>query len=473
MEPKVLAGDAPASSGRPGKVRWLPAVLLTVAVLAVLLALGSTMSAQSVTPASPMADPWATQFCLTYGMACATGDFDGDGDDDIIAFNRTVNTTSPVVTSAGDVWVMRSNGTSFEGPERWRTGFAVNGSEIPKVGDFNGDGKDDIIVFVRGDSGDAFVSLSNGYGFVPLPGNNPWITGFCKASEICDVGDFNGDGQEDIARFTRNVYITNLEDPNWGKVYVALSNGTQFSAISYSWIQHFCMGPLDALTYPEVCGTGDFDGDGLDDVIAFSKDGGTVWVALNSGALDFDASSRWSPSNKAFCYGNEVCGVGDFNGDGRDDVITYLRSLYAGKVGWVYVGLSNGADFPSETITRWVPDNDGFCVGNEICGSGATMDGVSGYGQISRTGDFNGDTHDDVVRFLRNTNGTYPGYVYVRLAYGNSFVDYLAPTQTPTPSQTPTSTATATVTNTPTITPTPSNTPTPMTPLIWVPMVSR
>jgi hypothetical protein len=465
MEPKVLANDAPDRTGRSGKLRWLPGLLVTLAVLAVLLVLGSTMSAQSA-PASPMADPWATQFCLTYGMACATGDFNGDGFTDIVAFNRTVNTTTPLVTSAGDVWVMLSNGTSFQGPELWRTSFAKSSGEIPKVGDFNGDHLDDIIVFVRGNAGDAYVSLSTGYNFAPINDNAAWITGFCKSSELCDVGDFDGDGKVDIARFTRNVYVTASDDPNWGKVYVARSSGTSFSAYSYSWIQHFCMGPSidgETLQYTEVCGVGDFNGDGLADVVAFSKIAGAVWVATNSGSLDFNDSSHWSPSDKAFCYGQEVCGVGDFNGDGRDDVITYLRSLYADKIGYVYVSLSNGSRFPKSDINLW---SDYFCTGNEICGSGASMDGVSGYVQVSRSGDFNHDNHDDVVRFTRNTNSSIPGYVYVKLAYGNSFVDYVAPTNTPTPSQTPTATLTPTVTNTPTITPTPSNTPTPMPPLI-------
>jgi hypothetical protein len=468
MEPKVLANDAPAPSGQSRKLSWLPALLLTVAVLAVLLAVGSTLNAQSTTPASPQADPWATEFCRYSGMACAMGDFDGDGDDDIVAFSRTVTTGG----NAGDVYVALSNGTSFATPELWRTGFAVNSSEIPQVGDFNGDGKDDIIVFYRSSAGNAYVALSSGYDF---GASSTWITGFCESQEICAVGDFNGDGLDDIARFTRNVYITDLTNSEWGKVYVALSDGGQFSELTSSWIKHFCMGPPDdqnGLQWPETCGVGDFNGDGFDDVIAINKDYATVWVALNNGASKFSSSAMWSPSDKAFCYGNEVCGVGDFNGDGRDDVITYLRSTASGKVGYVYVGLSNGARFPKSDINLW---SDNFCIGSEVCGSGATMDGISNtsYSQFSRTGDFNGDTHDDVVRFMRSTNTNYPGYVYVKLAYGNGFVDYVAPTQTPTPSQTPTATLTPTATNTPTITPTASNTPTPMPPLIWVPLVFR
>jgi hypothetical protein len=85
------------------------------------------------------------------------------------------------------------------------------------------------------------------------------------------------------------------------------------------------------------------------------------------------------------------------------------------------VALSDGSTFPSSD--RW--DNI-FCIGQEICGSGNYLDGVVvySYSQVARTGDFNGDRRDDVVTFLRSTNlSTKPGWVYVKLAYGNDFVD--------------------------------------------------
>jgi hypothetical protein len=450
MEPKVLANDAPAPSGRSRKLSWLPALLLTVAVLAVLLALSSTLNAQSTTPASPLADPWATEFCRYYGMACATGDFNGDGYEDIIQFSRS----SPTGGNAGDVYVRLSNGSSFGAPELWATNFAAATGQITKVGDFNGDHKDDIIYFVRGDVGAAYVALANesGDGFVwdPITPPGSWVSGFCKSSEICDVGDFNRDGKDDIARFTRNAYITDLGNSEWGKVYVAKSDGTKFTWQDKSWIKHFCMGPtLSGLTWPEACGTGDFNGDGLADIITFSKGTSTylmakVYVALNAGNDTFESATQWNPSDKSFCYGNEICGVGDFNDDGLDDIITYLQSLYSGKSGYVYVGLSNGSRFPKADINLWTEE---FCTGTQQCGSGAKMDTVSTYNQVSRTGDFNKDGNDDVVSFDHNisSGGVYPGYAYVKLASGNSFVDYVEPTQTPTP----------------------------MPPLIWVPLVFR
>ncbi|QRN94374.1 hypothetical protein JRI60_35305 [Archangium violaceum] len=45
------------------------------------------------------------------------------------------------------------------------------GSDMAGVGDFNGDGRDDVITFTRGTTGDVFVSLSDGTRFA----QNSWL----------------------------------------------------------------------------------------------------------------------------------------------------------------------------------------------------------------------------------------------------------------------------------------------------------
>uniref|UniRef100_UPI0029FEE395 VCBS repeat domain-containing M23 family metallopeptidase n=1 Tax=Micromonospora sp. RTGN7 TaxID=3016526 RepID=UPI0029FEE395 len=68
-------------------------------------------------------------------------DFSGDGKDDIVAFNQgTLN----------DVYVATSTGTSFAGTSvKWNDFFGLNGETLT-TGDFNGDGKDDIVAFTHG-----------------------------------------------------------------------------------------------------------------------------------------------------------------------------------------------------------------------------------------------------------------------------------------------------------------------------------
>lgn len=55
---------------------------------------------------------------------------------------------------------------------------------------------------------------------------------------------------------------------------------------------------------------------------------------------EFGASGLW---HDFFCIGAEVCAVGDFNGDGRDDIATFIRDTKGDTgQGDVYVALSVG-----------------------------------------------------------------------------------------------------------------------------------
>jgi hypothetical protein len=393
MEPKVLSSDTCQAKAQSRRLPWLPPILLVLVALVALLAVGGSASAQSG-PEGAESVLWTTNFCYS-GMQCAVGDFNGDGKADIIQFNHAVN-------PAGSVYVALSNGSGFNPPVLWHSSFCVGNSEICKVADFNGDKKDDIITFVRS-SGTVWVALSNGNGFAS---SSIWRNNFCMPNEICDVGDYNGDGKADISTFTRSLYA------DTGLVWVALSNGTTGFGTASVWVKFFCI-------EQEMCGSGDFNGDGKDDVVVFSKNYGPVYVATSTGSK-FNKTSGNTPWRDFFCPGQEVCGVADFNGDDKDDIVTYLRSSYANdpdpaarKIGYVYVALSNGSSFPNSTLRA-----TDFCIGQQTCGSGNYIDtvGVTSYTQVSRTGDYDANRRADLISFLRSTNLTYePGYVYVDL----------------------------------------------------------
>ena len=279
------------------------------------------------------------------------GDFNRDGKDDSIAFTRG---------DTGDVYVSPSDGKRFLGARvAWNNSFSF-GDEIPAVGDFNGDGKDDVATFTRGGAGDVFVALSDGTKFEPAA---LWHNTFCFGNEIPAVGDFNGDGKDDVATFTRG---------GAGDVFVALSDGRSFVGNAILWHNTFCFGE-------EIPAAGDFNGDGKDDIATFTRGGaGDVFVALSNGQEFIGNAILW---HNSFCFGNETPAVGDFNGDGKDDVATFTR----GGAGDVFVALSDGQSFVGNAIL-W---HDSFCFGDEF----------------PVVGDFNGDGADDIATFTRGNSG--------------------------------------------------------------------
>jgi hypothetical protein len=323
-------------------------------------------------------------------------DFNGDGKDDIIAFNR----------DNGDVYVSLSSGKGFQKKgDRWLEGFC-HCTGIPAVGDFNGDGKTDCIKFVRGDkdsninAGDVSVALSNGSSFAAP---RKWIDSFCAEKEnlwagfrIPAVGDFNGDGKYDIAYFIKNTEYGNRQ----GDVYVALSTGSAFSA-PVKWHDSLCLND-------EIPLVGDFDGDGKDDIASFVMDTrhgdpsvGDVYVVLSTGSGFSEKVEKW---HDLFCCEKyEVPLVGDFNMDGKDDIASVTTG--AGGKGKVVVALSKGKQ------------------GRSFGASQKWHDYLCAFGELLAAGDFDGDSIDDIAIFSNNVlEGDKRGNVNVARSTGVEFL---------------------------------------------------
>ena len=270
-------------------------------------------------------DLWNDSFAA-WSQAPLTGDFNGDQKSDLAAFTRQ---------DSADVMVALSTGRSFGRAATWQDSFAP-APAVPAVGDFNGDGKDDVVAFDRRPAGSVMVALSTGRSFGPAA---TWQGGFSGGTAVPAVGDFNGDGKDDIAAFTRG---------GTADVYVALSTGHSFARPG-PWHGQFAAGSA----LPAV---GDVNGDGKADVIAFDQGGArAVTVALSTGRSFRLAPNRWLAS---FVRAAAVPGVGDFDGDGKDDIAAFTR----GGTADVYVALSTGRSFQLAPA-RW---HEYFAAATEI-----------------------------------------------------------------------------------------------------------
>lgn len=155
----------------------------------------------------------------TAGYLPLAGDFNGDGKTDLVQ-----------VTMYGDVWVALAGDDSFQSPSRWGwlgfrfdRGASDQPGYLPMAGDFNGDGKTDLAQLTP--YGDVWISLSGGADF-HAPSRWSWL-GFQynpQKGVWPMTGDFNGDGKTDMLQLTTysDVWVTlsdgaSFQDPsNWG-----------------------------------------------------------------------------------------------------------------------------------------------------------------------------------------------------------------------------------------------------------------
>jgi SpoIID/LytB domain protein len=268
------------------------------------------------------------------------GDFTGDGRADIampIGFNNTW-------------WV----GTSVPGKfvmDAWFNHPINSPLRFPVAGDFNGDNRQDVAA-LQMDTGELLVGLSSGTGF----DFTTWAEhGDPQAQGPLLVGDFTGDGIDDLAeddataeRWTvyrlagtrvvrATFYDFSVVDPNWGAHVVGDYNGDgkddilSWDAATGDLIVLFSDGsamvpsPWQTLPDAEIwenLQAADFTGSGRDDLAAYDPVAGTWWVVAGRKGTSGAAPAAWF----TFVDPDQGLGAqiaGDFNNDGRADIVAY------------------------------------------------------------------------------------------------------------------------------------------------------
>ena len=243
-------------------------------------------------------------------FSIAVGDFNGDGKPDLAVANNLSN----------NVTVLLGNGTGGFSPAPGSPfPTLVTGTYFPAsivVGDFDGDGKQDLAIAVSNTSGANAIAVLRGNGsgqFSPFPGSPYQVGSGYLSSDSIVVADFDGDGILDLA-------VANQAD---GSVTVLRGNGTGGFA-------RFPLSPFAAGAGPVAIAVSDFNGDGFPDIAATSS--GSLVVLFGNGAGGFSTVANGADpvgGNAPFLV------VGDFNQDGMPDVAV---ADWNGNTVWVLLG---------------------------------------------------------------------------------------------------------------------------------------
>lgn len=241
----------------------------------------------------PMPDPAAnfwyiskssdgTSYATEWGIEIdklTTADYDGDGKADIAVWRE-----DPSDPDRAMFYVLRSSDGQFQIEQFGRTGDVHS-----VVGDWDGDGKDDVAVYrVTGGQGQFFYRPSSqpGVDFVTI---NWGTTGDTPVR-----GDFDGDERSDAAVFR----------PSDGIWYILQSSNGQPQYRSWG-------------TTGDKLVPADYDGDDKTDPAVFR--GGT-WYILKS--------SNGQPSYITFGTSADTLVPADYDGDGQTDVAVYRNGTW-------------------------------------------------------------------------------------------------------------------------------------------------
>jgi hypothetical protein len=207
-----------------------------------------------------------------------------------------------------DVLWQNDNGTIFDFLGATNGGFTNNGGNssinlgtgwhVAGSGDINGDGKADLLL--RNDNGAIFDLLGSANGGFTNNGDASFVN-VATSWHIAGAGDFNGDGRDDILWRNDSGAIFDMLGTSVGGV----TNNGDISSVSIDNSWH-------------IAGTGDFNGDGRDDIL-WRNDNGAIFDMLGTSTGGFTSNGDNSSVNVATSW--HVAGTGDFNGDGIDDVL--------------------------------------------------------------------------------------------------------------------------------------------------------
>lgn len=195
------------------------------------------------------------------------------------------------------------------------------------IGDVDGDGRDDVLVGAHGAAagprGQGQIRVHSGATGALIYSRNGERRGDRFGLNACALGDVDGDGVPDFAVAAPGYDVVDSE----GRIYLVSGRaGVKLGTIDGTHVgEGFGGAGLD--------GGADFDGDGVRDLAAgtlYATGAGLASAArIHStvhGRLLYELRGASSPGGATEFLGSSIAALGDFDGDGIDDLLVGARN---------------------------------------------------------------------------------------------------------------------------------------------------
>jgi hypothetical protein len=391
-------------------------IILIIISYAIIFLPSPVSAAITFTKVDDVVDAGAAMESTWFGLGTYMGNINGDSFSDLIVSSENWNgQQGRIYVYYGGVNIDTNSDIIIEGEASTNSfSFSDTFSDNP-IGDIDRDGFDEIVAGTykyNSFEGKGYLF----YGSSDLNGTknassadviftgNPTTRKGIGISE--DVGDYNGDGNLDIA------YGTVYANSNAGAVLIHYGNGTK----SFDNIEDVSLSITGStyLTYSTIS-SGDINGDGYDDLL-FGKaifNSGEMFIFYGSNNVDNIWDVKFNAEDVSDWFSRESS-IGDINHDGYDDVCLGAVAVDVGgdsNAGRVYCFFGSSSFSGTKDVGT---DAD------IIFSGGAENDN---FGRAVDLYDINNDEHLDLLVGAYQTDGSLDGYVQIFLGNGTKNFD--------------------------------------------------
>jgi RHS repeat-associated protein len=307
-----------------------------------------------------------------------SGDFTGDGIDDIVTSNITISGSNRVM-NFWRIYKIENNATTYSQidiPTYPNYTQVPSGGNYMFPGDFNGDGVQDILSILG--SGNTYAAqmylgnISTTFGAVQIDGSHSLTMHNWASADKVYVLDFNGDGKSDLMVIKDNQ----CEIFSFGGA--TEYNGKRIYSSNYPTKNH--------LIY-----LGDFNGDRKTDLLTRPSqiNNNENWTkSLSTGTyFTFDPFNFQKKPSITNSYTDDQMIIADFNQDGKTDVY----------VGWNFYG--DGVNFSYANLDLYYSRGNDFYYTQHQSPLSLNLSMGKWF-----NGDLNGDGRTDLINRVNNAS---------------------------------------------------------------------